>query len=186
MIQFNELRISQSGDRLIIDVSVKDLEYYTNVYLSEILIDTQDTYTESGPSSKAISKKIENNLKSIRLELSTADMLPSLQDNMFFVWVKTKGTPAINTPCGEDNTLTLGVTIALYPLYQQAFGYIKELGKECATPKGFINFILQLKALQLAVRTGHYIQAIKYWEKFFRGLKKDVVTNKCGCYGGIG
>ena len=43
MIQFNELRISQSGDRLIIDVSVKDLEYYTNVYLSEILIDTQDT-----------------------------------------------------------------------------------------------------------------------------------------------
>ena len=93
MIQFNELRISQSGDRLIIDVSVKDLEYYTNVYLSEILIDTQDTYTESGPSSKAISKKIENNLKSIRLELSTADMLPSLQDSMGLVYVKTVGNP---------------------------------------------------------------------------------------------
>ena len=105
---------------------------------------------------------------------------------MFFVWVKTKGTPSISTPCGEDNTLTLGVAIALYPLYQQAFGYIKELEKECATPKGFINFILQSKALQLAVRTGHYTQAIKYWEKFFRGLKKNVVTNKCGCYGGIG
>lgn len=187
MVQFNELRINQSGDRLIIDVSVKDLSYYTNVYLDEILIDTQDTYTDSGPSSKAIySKTMEGNQKSLRLELGKGDISSSLLDNMFFVWVRTKGTPAANTPCGEDNTLTLGVTIALYPLYQQAFGYIKELEKECATPKGFINFILQLKALQLAVRIGHYTQAIKYWEKFFRGLKKDVVTNKCGCYGGIG
>lgn len=187
MVQFNELRINPEGTKLIIDVSVKDSVYYENVHIDTISIDTQNTFIDSGPSSNvAYTNTLAGNNKSVRLELGIGDLLPSLLDNMFFVWVRTKGTPAISTPCGEDNTLTLGVTIALYPLYQQAFGYIKELEKECATPKGFINFILQLKALQLAVRTGHYTQAIKYWEKFFRGLKKDVVTNKCGCYGGIG
>lgn len=187
MVQFNELRINPEGTKLIIDVSVKNSEYYEDVYIDTISVDTQSTFTNSGPSSNvACTTTFAGNNKTVRLELGTEDLLPSLLDNMFFVWVKTKGIPTINTPCGEDNTLTLGVAIALYPLYQQAFGYIKELEKECVTPKGFINFILQLKALQLAVRTGHYTQAIKYWEKFFRGLKKDVVTNKCGCYGGIG
>ena len=187
MIQFNELRINPEGTKLIIDVSVKNSMYYENVYIDTISIDTQDTFIDSGPSSNiSYTNTFEGDNKSVRLELGIRDHLPSLLDNMFFVWVRTKGIPDISTPCGEDNILTLGVTIALYPLYQQAFSYIKELEKECVTPKGFINFILQLKALQIAIRTGHYIQAIKYWERFFKGLKKDVVTNKCGCYGGIG
>ena len=187
MVQFNELRINPEGTKLIIDVSVKNSMYYENVYIDTISIDTQNTFIDSGPSSNvAYTNTLTGDNKSVRLELGIGDLLPSLLDNMFFVWVKTKGTPDMSTPCGEDNMLTLGVTVALYPLYQQAFSYIKELEKECVTPKGFINFILQLKALQIAVRTGHYTQAIKYWERFFRGLKKDAVTNKCGCYGGIG
>lgn len=184
MVQFNELRINPEGTKLIIDISVKDSEYYQNVYIDTISIDTQDTFIDSGPSGEpAYTKTLEGDNKSIRLELGTGDLLPSLLDNMFFVWVRTKGTPSIATPCGEDNSLVLGVVIALYPLYQYAFGYIKELEKECSTPRGFINFILQLKAFQLAVRTGHYTQAIKYWERFFKKLKKDAVTNKCSYYG---
>ena len=42
MVAFQELRITPDGQKLIIDVSVKDLEYYTNVYLDTIQIDTQD------------------------------------------------------------------------------------------------------------------------------------------------
>ena len=186
MVQFNELRINPEGTKLIIDVSVKNSSYYNNVYIDSISIDTQDTFSTSGPSSSKIyTKTLEGNNKSIKLELGIGDIVPSLLDNMFFVWVKTKGTPSADTPCGEDNTLILGVTIALYPLYQKAFGYIKELEKKCVTPKGFIDFILQLKALQLAIRTGHYTQAIKYWEKFFKGKIEETITNKCGCYGGI-
>ena len=184
MVQFNELRINSEGTKLIIDVSIKDLQYYQNVYLDNISIDTQDTFIESGPSDKVVySYTLEGDIKNIKLELGIGDILPSLLDNMFFVWVRTKGIPTPNTPCGEDNILTLGVAIALYPLYQEAFKYIKELEKECGTPKGFINFILQLKALQISVRTGHYTQAIKYWEKFFKSIQKDSTINKCRCYG---
>lgn len=181
MIQFNELRISQSGDRLIIDVSVKDLEYYTNVYLSEILIDTQDTYTESGPSSKAISKKIENNLKSIRLELSTADMLPSLQDNMFFVYIKTVGNPSPDTPCGEDNSITLGVTLYIYNILQSFLCSLKELDNKCTIPKLFIDNYLRFKALQLSISTNHYTDAIKYYNKFFKNIDVLQVKSNCKC-----
>ena len=184
MVTFQELRITPDGQKLIIDVSVKDLEYYTNVYLDTIQIDTQDTFVESGPSSEAVyTKTIDGNSKSVRLELGTGDLLPTLNDNLFFVYIRTKGTPAANTPCGMDNVTTLGVVTNLYPLYQQAFGYLKELSDTCVTPKNFVNFILQYKAFQLAVKTGHYTEAIKYWKRFLQGVKDVTVTSKCGCYG---
>lgn len=184
MVQFNELRITPDGQRLIIDASVKDLEYYTNVYLDDVLIDTQDTFVESGPSSKVVYRgSIMGDSKSIRLELGTGNLLPTLNDNLFFVYVRTKGAPAANTPCGMDNITTLGVVSNLYPLYQHAFSYIKELGDTCSIPKNFINYILQYKAFELAIKTGHYTEAIRYWKKFFMGIKDSVITSNCGCHG---
>lgn len=56
MIKFNELRITPNNENLIIDVSIDDADYYQNVVLDSIIIDTQDTYVENGPSSKAIFK----------------------------------------------------------------------------------------------------------------------------------
>ena len=47
----------------------------------------------------------------------------------------------------------------------------------------FINYILQYKAFKLAIKTGHYTEAIKYWKRFFMGIKDSVITPNCGCYG---
>lgn len=186
MIQFNELRIKPDNTKFVIDISVKDSEYYQNVFIDTVYIDTQDTFIDSGPSSKPVyTKIIEGNEKSVRLELSQQDISASFPDNMFFVWVRAKGTPSMTTPCGEDNSLVLGVTVDMYSLYQYSFRYIKEMEKCCSIPKGFINFILRIKALQISVETGNYIQAIKYWEKFFKNLDKNVVTTNCNCYGGF-
>lgn len=54
MIKFNELKITPNNENLIIDVSIEDAEYFKDVVLDSIIIDTQDTYTQNGPSSKAI------------------------------------------------------------------------------------------------------------------------------------
>ena len=90
MIQFNELRINPEDTKLIIDVSVKNSVYYENVYIDTISIDTQDTFIDSGPSSNAAyTNTLTGDNKSVRLELGIGDLLPSLLDNMFFVWVKT-------------------------------------------------------------------------------------------------
>ena len=181
MVTFQELRITPDGQKLIIDVSVKDLEYYTNVYLDTIQIDTQDTFVESGPSSKVVYKEvIGGNTKSVRLELGTGDLLPTLNDNLFFVYIRTKGTPAANTPCGMDNITTLGVVSNLYPLYQHAFSYIKELSDTCSIPKNFINYILQYKAFELAIRTAQYTLANDKFKEWF--AEENVKFNPpCGC-----
>lgn len=54
MVDFNELRVSPDRKNLIIDVSIRDLSYYENVYIDSIIIDTQDTYIPSGPSNSPI------------------------------------------------------------------------------------------------------------------------------------
>lgn len=279
MVQFQELKISPDGSKLIIDVSVEDREYFKDVYIESIIIDSQDTYSPLGPSRSPIYIKTlySNNTgwifdassvfgddyigegfpkwdaeynewdwsyalveedtipylkvfkyngkyyrwnepdvvfgeafgpngtinlqyfseinieqyrpkdypKTVHLEINSNELLTTSVNNLYFIYVKTTGTPASDTPCGMDNMITLKVITNFYPLYQQVFGYIKELSGTCIIPKNFINFILQYKAIQLAVKTGHYTEAIKYWEKFHfsQGIKDVTITNKCGCYG---
>lgn len=54
MLEFRELRITPDGNHLIIDVAVREHSYYENVFIDSIIIDTQDTYVQNGPSSKPI------------------------------------------------------------------------------------------------------------------------------------
>lgn len=54
MLEFQELRITPDGKHLIVDVIVKEEDYYAGVYIDSIIIDTQDTYTQSGPSTKPL------------------------------------------------------------------------------------------------------------------------------------
>lgn len=184
MIKFNELRITPDGQNLIIDVSVKDLEYYTDVYLDSIQIDTQDTFVGNSPSSKVVyTKTIDGNQKSIRLELGKGDLLPTLNDNLFFVFVKVKGTPSIDTPCGMDNLTTVGTVLNKYPIYRDIMQYIKEVTSSCTIPKNFIDKYLRFKAFEISIVTGHYTEAIEYYNKFIKGIKNISNNVDCGCYG---
>ena len=188
MVHFNELRITSDGQHLIIDVSVLSESYYKNVYIDSIVIDNQDTYVGSGPSSNPVySYYVPNGVsqltkktysqKHVRLVLTPND-LPL--NSLLFVYVRAKGTPAPDTPCGLDNITTLGTVTNMYPFYQQAMNYIGELASNCSIPQNFTDYILKLKGLELAIRTGNYPDAIKYFNKFFKN-KSDVVIRKGGC-----
>ena len=192
MIQFNKLSIDSNN--LYIDVQVKEDSYYKNVYLDKLYIDNQDSFIQSGPSSKAFStplaaevfsdtikvtnsdltainetlyyyngKMLENHcydfsgitlpdtfegedviidftqagydsdynvaflkgkifyfLNSIltdylppinraRLALDNTKLPYNLNKDLLFVYVKTKGIPTADTPCGKDNEITLGI-----------------------------------------------------------------------------
>ena len=174
MIQFNTLKITQDGKNLIINASVKNLEYYTNVLIGSIVIDNQDTYSASGPSSNPIyrhsfagkdlvtNENIEG-LKNINIIVSAKELLDNNGDL-------------------NDDINTLGVALNLRPIYNNGINYIKQVESTCEIPKDFIEFILRYKALDLALKTENYIQANKYWNKFFKN--NNVVplnTNSCGC-----
>lgn len=54
MMHFNELRVSSDNQYLIIDVSVDSQDFFQDVLLDSIIIDTQDTYVPNGPSANPI------------------------------------------------------------------------------------------------------------------------------------
>lgn len=185
MIVFNELKISPDNTEMVINVSVPNIDIYKDVYIDSIIIDNQDTFTNNGPSSKPVySMEVEGNKKNIRLSLCVSDI--NLADNLFFVYVNTKGNPSPDTPCTMDNSLSLAIIFNKYPIFRVFMNYVKEVEADCAIPKKFIDNILRFKALCLCINTGNYVQAIKYWNRFFKDSSNQLVNiNTCG-YGKSG
>jgi hypothetical protein len=183
MIHFNQLSISSDGKHLIIDVSVIGEAYYKDVYIDSIVIDNQDTYVGNGPSSTPVysySVPETKEQKHVKLILDTVDI--KNLNSLFFVYVRAKGTPAPDTPCGMDNITTMRTVTNMYPFYQQAMNYIGELANGCSIPQNFLDYVLKMRGLELAVKTGNYPDAIKFYNKFFNGKgKSSIKTGGCGC-----
>lgn len=118
--------------------------------------------------------------KHVRLIINAKDLGISLNDNILFVYAIATGTPAPDTPCGMDNSVVMSTVVNLYPIYQESIKYLRELNCDCNIPREFINIILRYKAIELCIRTGNYIQAIKYWKKFLLGMN-SVTSYNCRC-----
>lgn len=54
MIVLNECRVSPDGKALIVEATVENLSYYENVYIDSVVVDTQKTFLDSGPSSNPV------------------------------------------------------------------------------------------------------------------------------------
>ena len=219
MIKFNELRITPNNENLIIDVCIEDAEYFDNVVLDSIIIDTQDTFTVGGPSTRAvftynISKHTEELVYSLpnntgnfpvqdesdlnycfiegessnkfaRLVLNSEDLGVEISENIFFVYAIASGEPAEDTPHDLRDSKIVGIAINTYPIYKQSMKYIRELDDSCNIPRNFIDYILKIKSLDLAIKTGNYQEIIKYWNKFFKAVNANVKPYSiCKCYGG--
>ena len=183
MIKFTELRVQK--ERLTIVAEVREIEnYYDNVYIDKIIIDSQDTFNTSGPSANPIySVTLDGNQKKFSISLSSTQLGGvDINQTMFFVYAVAKGTPAPATPCGYDETNSVGVTFSLCPIYNTTMGYVKQVENTCEIPKDFINLILQLKAIQYSINSGHFTQAVKYYNKFYKNLSVNTFST-CGCHG---
>ena len=189
MITFNEIRVTPNNGSLIIDASVINSDYYNNIYIESILVDTQDTYIKNGPNPESIyNYTVEDGekLKRIRLTLNEEDLGIPINGNMFFVYVITTGEYKEDTPCELKRTINIGTAVNLYPIYKKAVEYTREIANSCSIPKNFIDFVLKIKALDLNIKTGNYYEAIKYWNKMFKGFTvgtESLTNNNCKCDG---
>ena len=187
MIVFNTLRITTDNSNLVLDVSTSSQSYFTNMYITKIVVDNQDTYVEGGPSTNPIYTKTISGTttRSLQLTLTVADLAAAdLANDMLFVYVIEGGTPTADTPCGMDGTTNTGVVMSMCNFYNRALTYIREVEDDCNIKENFINFILRFNALLYAIKTQHYTLAIKYFKKFFYGITSDnIVTTNCGCNG---
>lgn len=183
MVEFNKLLVVPYNKGIYIDVQVMDLPYFDNVYLDSVYIDNQDTFCTSGISKTPIYKHtIEGNQKSLKITVSDLDLLvSSMEGNMFFVYITTKGTPSADTPCGLDEPIILAVCVDSYSIYRKGINYIRETYEECNVPRHFIDFILRYKAFEMCLKTRDFPLAITYWKKFWGTTIK--LDSKCSCYG---
>lgn len=194
MIQYNELQITPDGKYLVIDASVVNSEYFTNMTISEIIIDNQDTYLDSGPSSNPIYNckiseiESDSNIyvneykRRIRLILSSEDLKIDLNTNLLFVYIIVEGTPASDTPCGFDNKITLASVYNKYPIYKNYIYLLNEFNNQCKIPQKLIDAILQYKALTLCLSINNNVTAIDYWKKFYGNTISNISNYKCPCY----
>lgn len=184
MVEFNKLFVIPYNKGIYVDCSVLDMPYFENIYVDKIVIDTQDTFNKDGVSKYPVySYTIPGNQKRVQITIKDTDLLvPTMEGNMFFVYVIVKGVPSYNTPCGLDSPITLGVGVDTYPIYRKALKYISETYRKCDIPRAFIDFILRYKAFQICLKTRDYPLAITYWKKFTNSISVKL-DNKCGCNG---
>lgn len=112
--------------------------------------------------------------------------VPIDSNSFFIVEVEVQGTPAENTPCKYDKSKESIVIYNKQLPFKQALGYLHDMD-DCTPSKSFIDFILRLKGLELAVAGCNYQQAAKYW-KWFVGNVTDPCSkvkrkSNCGCHG---
>ena len=200
MIVFDQLRISDDGRRMYINLHVNKASYFDGIYLDELTIMTADKVSETDPKSPTsdyIYKKVfGEEVREADLVLTADDFIRTWETDphamrfpqadmsrtLFFVYVKCKGTPGECTPCTLDEEVTLGVTFDENMLYQKVMGFTKELIQDCAENQGFTDFILLWNAFKAAIETEHYIPAIKFFGMLFDNVSVGVSKN-CGCHG---
>ena len=194
-IIFDQLRISDDGKRIYINLHVNNASYFDNIYLDSITIMTQDQVSEAAPEMVTEDFVYQYTFEG---EQRQADMVlvptdfneqftkSNFSSDLFFIYIKVKGTPDECTPCRLDEETTLGVTFDETQLYQIVMGYTKELLKDCSINQGFTDFILQWNAFKASIETEHYVSAIKFWKMLFDNKSSSWTVNNnksCGCHG---
>lgn len=186
MVQFNLLKINPDNS-ISLDIQVKDMSYYTNVYLDKIILEQKSDYIESGISNNPVftyTLATQNSKREqITFDSSDFNIPVDVADNLFIVYVKVKGTPSSDTPCGMDNITTTSVLYKREPFLQKGLSFIREIDYSCDIPKNFIDFILQEEAMKLATTTGNYTKVIELFNKFKSNTSSSTLTNKCSCNG---
>lgn len=194
MVIFDQLRISDDGKRMYINLHVNNASYFDNIYLDKITIMTANQVSEAAPEMVAddyiYRLEFAENIRTFDIVLQASDfnekfIHADLTKDLFFVYVQCKGVPDPCTPCRLDEMTTLGVTFDESLLHQKVMGFTKDMLKDCQIPMAFSDFMLRWFAFKAAIETEHYVAAIKFWKLLFMegDLPTIGITKPCGCHG---
>lgn len=190
MLYFNELRITNDGKKLIIDLSVDQGMEFDQILLDTHAPDivdgctrgTSQAFLVASSNPEEVTEKVKlipEGTTALRLELKEEDLseLVNFDRDMFHVFVLLKGDYE-KDPCGCD--IACKTVVNFYPIYQRSIYYLKELNECCTVPRYFPDLLLRIKAVEMAIKTGNYLQAHLFWDEIFE-LHKIVTPKTCGC-----
>ena len=194
MVIVDQLRISDDGKTMYLNVHVNTAAYFDDIYLDKITIMTADKVSESAPElftdDYVYQYTVDGQQKELALVLQPTDFnerfsKSNFSSDLFFVYIKCKGTPDSCTPCRLDEEITLAVTFDENILYQKVMDFTKAFADKCVIPVGFTDFILLWNAFKASVETEHYASVIKFWNMLFDRYTggSSYRTSNCGCHG---
>ena len=193
MIQFNDLKFLTSKT-LRINAEVIDLEYYNNVYIQSIIIDTEDTVQETGPSDNApFVLNLTGQPRSINTTIDVSSLVEG-SPKMLFVYIRCAGVPTTDTPCGLDNQDTMQIVIDYQQVYNIALKLAKCVTKcgcvdgACAIDTNFANFALQYFRMEEGIKNGNWSDAYDAYCWLTRKAgnikyKESNTSRRCSCNG---
>jgi len=205
MIVFDELRVTNDAQTLVIDVRIRKEEIYKDVHITNIVVGTHKTYKEGSLNGEGttipfnILNKYTDSNDHVLLRLENYDLNPvakkdskeyiDLEKDLIYVYVNT--TPLNNSncpslPCDMMQTHNIGVTLYMGNIYNLFMRYMNELNnKSCdnQVPQNLIDLILRYTALTTAIDSKHFIKANEFYTKWFSGDKFNMTESNCGCHG---
>lgn len=201
MVVFDELRITNDGEYLIIDVRIRKENIYSSVNITSIVVGTHKNYTEGESKGTTINftslNQYTDNNRHVLLRLSNYDLNPTategtkdyinLKKDLIYVYVDT--TP-LNTqcdlPCDMMQVHNIGATLYMSNIYNAFMQQMNEFNnKSCSNqvPQNLIDLILRYTALTTALDSKHFIKANDFYNKWFTDTDYNTFKSDCGCNG---
>ena len=174
--------MSETYTTFPVDKSIYYKKISSELNLKEIsLVLGKPDFDEAFNNTDSEGEPINPNLPTARLPYEKA----SLSGELFFVFIECKGIPDECVPCPLQVNPVAEPVFDKSLLYQKVMDYTRELAADCTIPQGFTDFILLWNAYKASVETGHYKDAIWYYNRLFSNTNDPIGTGgrKCGCKG---
>lgn len=205
MVVFNELRITNDGEYLIIDARIRNESIYSNIEIKKVTVGTHKTYEEGASNGKEIPISTLNQatndtrVKRVYFRLSKLDLTDfssyeesneiDLEKDLIYVYIDTNSydnPDCPDLPCDLTKSHHIGVTMYMGGFYNDFMSYMNELNKsscEAKVPQGLIDMLLKFTALTTAIDSKHFIKANEFFNKWFTGKHMFNSNSNCGCNG---
>lgn len=205
MVIFDELRVTNDGEYLIIDARIREEFRNKGVKIIDVVVGNQNTYRNGESNGVHINLDLnmaENSgedIKRVYLKLSAFDLTDfqyddpkkevDLKEDLIYVYIETTpytGTDTCNMPCDMTQTLNIGVTLYMGYIYNNFLTYMNDLNRqtcEAKVPQGLIDMLLKFTALTTAVDSKHFDKANEFFNKWFTGRNIFKSNSNCGCNG---
>ena len=187
MLRFNELRID-SQNNLIVDVEMNQVSFdpsgLSGVSDIQIGFGSDSTFVINYDADTIKHSPLfecyqsDGHLRRIKGIIPLNDQ--TYNNELIYVHVDIE-SEIVDIPCSFKQSIE-DYTYNKCLLYSKVFDYIKQTMNLCYDIDAYANYIVQIKGLELAIESGNFFLANKYWNKFF--INTPVLqTSNCGCNG---
>lgn len=181
--ELESLRIATQDDVTEdVNFSVIGKEYIPRIYSFESIfkrVESEDTVID-GVNYVAYKTRTDS-------EDVGANTIPVDRKDLTFITMRLKDdSVSIDTilacDCGEDNMTIVFPMFDIVPLKIAALNTYKAEISRCDISKGFLDKILQIRAIELAICLKDYVKAAEYWRMFYK-FNIPMSHKSCGCHG---